>query len=177
MLLAERGYNVPRYAIAKKAGVSQAVLYRHFPNKVDLALEVFADNYAQIDHIVSHYGEDAIFVLWDWLLERAVVDIGFIETIRAAHMEGAHYEGVERLREALRQALEQARQAGHDLGELTARELVKAWRMAYGLAITSLPHEITLVDLKRDLSLTAVQALFAKEPPAQNPPGTSTPSG
>lgn len=159
-LLGERGYDVPRSAIAKEAGVSQAVLYRHFPNQVDLALEVFADNYLQIDRIVAESGENAIFVLWDWLLERAIVDIGFIETIRAARMEEGDYEGVEKLREALNQALEQAHQAGKDLGPLTADDLIKAWRMAYGLVITSRPQEITLADLQRDLSLQAVRALF-----------------
>lgn len=137
-------------------------MYRHFPNRVDLALEAFKDNYSQVDQIVSECGENAIFVLWDWLLERAIVDIGFIEAMRAARTEVAHYEGAKRLEEALEQALEQAREADHELGELSASDLMKAWRMAYGLVITSGPQEVALSDLRRDLSISAVEALFAQ---------------
>ena len=48
-LFAERGYEVPMQAIAKRAGVGQGVLYRHFPKRLDLALAVFEENFVRLE--------------------------------------------------------------------------------------------------------------------------------
>ena len=47
-LFAQKGYNVPLSAIARAAGVGQAVLYRHFPRRLDLAFAVFEENFADL---------------------------------------------------------------------------------------------------------------------------------
>ena len=43
-LFAEQGFSVPFSAIAKRAGVGQASLYRHFPDKVTLGVAIFDEN-------------------------------------------------------------------------------------------------------------------------------------
>jgi len=43
-LFAEQGFGVPFSAIARRAGVGQASLYRHFPDKVSLGIAVFDEN-------------------------------------------------------------------------------------------------------------------------------------
>ena len=67
-LLAEQGYDIPLSLIAREAGVSQGVMYRHFRSRLELALEVFEDNFVAMEDIVESGGERAIFQLWDWLL-------------------------------------------------------------------------------------------------------------
>ena len=161
-LYAQRGYDVPRSAIAKAAGVSQAVMYRHFPNRVDLALEVFEENYTHIDRIVGEGGDEAIVVLWDWLLERAALDIGFIETVRAVKEETPGYEGPDRLVDSLQVALDRARPTNPEVGDLQATDLLLAWRMAYGLVATSRAGEVTPSFLQQLLPLDAVRRLYDK---------------
>lgn len=48
-LFAEDGYSVPFSAVAKRAGVGQASLYRHFGSKEKLALAVFDENLAELE--------------------------------------------------------------------------------------------------------------------------------
>jgi len=43
-LFAEQGFSVPFSAIARRANVGQASLYRHFPDKVALGIAVFDEN-------------------------------------------------------------------------------------------------------------------------------------
>ena len=55
-LFAERGYEVPMQAIAKRAGVGQGVLYRHFPKRLDLALAVFEENFVRLETAGAEVG-------------------------------------------------------------------------------------------------------------------------
>lgn len=48
-LFAERGFAVPFSQIARRAGVGQASLYRHFANKHALAIAVFDENLANLE--------------------------------------------------------------------------------------------------------------------------------
>ncbi|HLS93104.1 MAG TPA: helix-turn-helix domain-containing protein [Microbacterium sp.] len=48
-LFAERGFAVPFSAIARRAGVGQASLYRHFPDKVAIGIAVFDENLALLE--------------------------------------------------------------------------------------------------------------------------------
>src|SRR5699024_7011979 len=49
-LFSERGLDVPMNAIARRAGVGAATLFRRFPDRESLVAEVFA---RQIDHCES----------------------------------------------------------------------------------------------------------------------------
>lgn len=48
-LFAEQGYGVPFSQIARRAGVGQASLYRHFADKHALAVAVFDENLADLE--------------------------------------------------------------------------------------------------------------------------------
>src|SRR5690606_2870542 len=48
-LFAEQGFSVPFSAVARRAGVGQASLYRHFPDKVALGVAVFEENLKLIE--------------------------------------------------------------------------------------------------------------------------------
>ena len=162
-LLAEQGYDIPLSSIAREAGVSQGVMYRHFRSRLELALEVFEDNFVAMEDIVESGGERAIFQLWDWLLVKAVDDVGFIEALRTARAEVADYNGATRLRSQLDIALDRARKAGlEEVGQLQAEDLAQAWRMAHGLVITSRDGEVTPQWLGEILSLEAVRRLLGR---------------
>lgn len=52
-LFAERGLDVPMAAIARRAGVGVATLYRRFPTKNSLVTEVFADQFGVCVSVVD----------------------------------------------------------------------------------------------------------------------------
>ncbi len=56
-IYATEGPSAPFSAIAKRAGVGQGSLYRHFPDRIALAVAVFEDNIADMDAQLS--GPDA----------------------------------------------------------------------------------------------------------------------
>lgn len=49
----ELGVAAPLSAVAKRAGVGQGSLYRHFPDRLSLALAVFEENMEQIDALAA----------------------------------------------------------------------------------------------------------------------------
>jgi AcrR family transcriptional regulator len=57
-LIAERGEDVPMYEIAKRAGVGQGTLYRHFPTRTDLAAAVFERINDQMAEVAAHDPDD-----------------------------------------------------------------------------------------------------------------------
>jgi AcrR family transcriptional regulator len=52
----ELGMAAPLSAVARRAGVGQGSLYRHFPDRVSLALAVFEENMAEIDALAASPG-------------------------------------------------------------------------------------------------------------------------
>jgi AcrR family transcriptional regulator len=63
-LFAEAG-DVPMYEIARRAGVGQATLYRHFPDREAVAAALATEQLERLEHLAdSHCGDpDAFFVL------------------------------------------------------------------------------------------------------------------
>ncbi|AGT10782.1 TetR/AcrR family transcriptional regulator [Paracoccus aminophilus] len=64
-VFAETGTEAPLELIANRAGVSRMTLYRHFPDRSELILEIFEANIAEFEtYAQSHLGQDdAIFAL------------------------------------------------------------------------------------------------------------------
>ncbi|WP_433269049.1 TetR/AcrR family transcriptional regulator [Actinosynnema sp. CS-041913] len=88
-LFAERGLDVPMTAIARRAGVGVATLYRRFPTKGSLVTEVFAEQFATCVSVV----DDALADPDPWrgfrtVIERVcamqAVDRGFTTAFTAA---------------------------------------------------------------------------------------------
>ena len=49
----ESGLTAPLNSVAKRAGVGQGSLYRHFPDRVSLAVAVFDDNIGELEAIAD----------------------------------------------------------------------------------------------------------------------------
>ncbi|MEE1752797.1 TetR/AcrR family transcriptional regulator [Streptomyces sp. SP18CS02] len=58
VIYAEQGLNVPLSAIAKRAGVGQGVLYRHFPDRAAVVIAVLEENVCQIELASAADGAD-----------------------------------------------------------------------------------------------------------------------
>lgn len=52
-VFAEQGFGAPLSAVARLAGVGQGSLYRHFPDRISLAVAVFDDNVAALEGLAS----------------------------------------------------------------------------------------------------------------------------
>ena len=79
---AEGGLNSPFSAVAKRAGVGQGSLYRHFPDRTALAVAVFEDNVRDLEEYVAPR-ERTVDDLLDRVVAQAVVSTAFIELITA----------------------------------------------------------------------------------------------
>ncbi|MCD2440796.1 TetR/AcrR family transcriptional regulator [Agromyces sp. SYSU K20354] len=79
-VFAADGLNAPFNAVAKKAGVGQGSLYRHFPDRVALAIAVFDENLDELEAAVA--APDATLSdLMDDIIEQALVSTAFIDLI------------------------------------------------------------------------------------------------
>ena len=136
-LFATHGYRVPLSAVARDAGVGQGSLYRHFPTRVDLALAIFADNYAQLEaRAADDHGAGAFHRLWQRLLALTLESIAFVELAVDARHEFADRGQADRLRRLLDAKLADAQVRGELAGELTVDDLLLVLRMVYGVMVT-----------------------------------------
>ena len=137
-LFAAQGFHVPLTAIAQDAGVGQAVLYRHFPSRIDLALAVFDQNLKRVKGAVERVParELRFAVAWRELVGLTVSDVAFIETVvesvRDPRVEALH----EQLNAFLGPLLEEAQKNGTASQETTLDAMFMALRAAYGLVVT-----------------------------------------
>lgn len=151
VLFADRGFDVPLSAVAKAAGVSQGVLYRHFPSKASLALAVFADNVAEIEQLAGTTdGPDAFVLVWARLVEQCLESVAFIEAL--SHSKLPDWAGAQRLVACLDGPLAAARTAGL-VPDLTTDDLLVVLRMVYGVVATATARETAAIGVARALAL------------------------
>lgn len=148
-LFATHGLDVPLTTIAQHAGVSQGVLYRHFPSKIDLALAIFDENIAQIQAAIdaTHAGDVRQYrAALAELITLTVHDIAFIEIA----VRYPHDHRLDALRNRLVMMLNPLIDQAHDAGILDADKdvdaLFFALRAAYGLVATQLSNETSAQD-------------------------------
>jgi AcrR family transcriptional regulator len=79
---AEGGLGAPFSAVAKRAGVGQGSLYRHFPDRTALAVAVFEDNVHDLEEYTSA-SHRTVEDLLDRVVDQAVVSTAFIQLITA----------------------------------------------------------------------------------------------
>jgi len=79
-VFAADGLQAPFSAVAKKAGVGQGSLYRHFPDRLALAVAVFDENIDQLEASVEP-PDATLDDLLDAIIEQAVVSTAFIDLI------------------------------------------------------------------------------------------------
>ena len=168
-VFATRGLDVPFSAIARDAGVGQAVLYRHFPDRLSLGFAIFEENLAELEKIGAADDDDQTFGrLWARILELTIKDAAFVQVFVAASRADADYDGGERFLALLRRPLVRAQAAGLVDPALTAEEVLLVQRMIYGVVATSLGESDTQQAVGRALSILAPTGQWS------TPPGPSS---
>ncbi|MEL4319269.1 helix-turn-helix domain-containing protein [Leifsonia sp. YIM 134122] len=90
-VFAESGLDAPLSAVARRAGVGQGSLYRHFPDRIALGVAVFDDNIAQLEALAAASGSTLVD-LFDGIAEQAMSSTALIELTSAArHDERAEH--------------------------------------------------------------------------------------
>lgn len=84
-IYAEYGLDAPLSAVARRAGVGQGVLYRHFPDRAAVATAVLEENVRQVEQAAAADGATLADVLgvMTWHLTESAAFIGLL------HAEGA----------------------------------------------------------------------------------------
>jgi AcrR family transcriptional regulator len=117
--------DVPMYEIARRAGVGQATLYRHFPDRSAVAEALAAEALVGLERLAAeHTGDpDAFFMLLRALVD-AQVRCNFIHGLREPATVGPELEPLkQRFVELLRQPLRDAKAAGTLRRDLTADDI------------------------------------------------------
>lgn len=122
---AERGYDVPLDAIADRAGVGRATLYRNFADRSELALAVYAEQLADLDRRTRERGEDPAVFFWfvDELAAILMKNAGLDAALREARSPEALAPVRQRLVEAGTGPLKRAQDAGLVRPDLDPQDL------------------------------------------------------
>jgi AcrR family transcriptional regulator len=130
----EQGYHAPLSAVAKRAGVGQGSLYRHFPDRASLALAVFEDNVTQLEELAGR-PETTLEHLLTRITEQTVASIAFVDiiTARAAAADPRLTTVTDRVRAVLADALGEAQRAGRIRRSLCTEDVMLAVGMVAAL--------------------------------------------
>jgi AcrR family transcriptional regulator len=88
----ESGLGAPLNSVAKRAGVGQGSLYRHFPDRIALAVAVFDDNIGELELLAAR-SDARLDDLFDAVADQAIASTAMIDLI-ASHR---HDPGTEHL--------------------------------------------------------------------------------
>lgn len=138
-IFAVQGLAAPLSAIARRAGVGQGVLYRHFPDREAIAAAVLEKNVREIEGAAAADGATLAAVLGvvTWHQTQSAAFIGLL------HADGMNDPAGSRtwsrnLSERVENALRHCLPAGHPLG---ADDLMLAIAMVSGAATGPTPEE------------------------------------
>lgn len=101
-VFAERGLDAPLDAIVKRAGLGSATLYRHFPHRRDLIVEVLMINLARseralADALEGESGWDGLATYLAWLFAEQIQNLAYMNALRA--VSAGQNPEVDRLRD------------------------------------------------------------------------------
>lgn len=151
-IYAVHGLDAPLSRIARRAGVGQGVLYRHFPDRDAIASAVLEENVRQVEQAAAEEGATLAGVLGvvTWHLVRSAAFIGLLHADGASgrfHADGedgrVHTHALARdLSERFERALRGCLPDGHRPGVPDASDdLMLAVAMVSGAVIGPTPEE------------------------------------
>lgn len=76
----EQGFDAPLSAVAKRAGVGQGSLYRHFPDRIDLAVAAFEDNVVELEELAARPGA-TLEELLGRITEQTIRSVAYVDLI------------------------------------------------------------------------------------------------
>ncbi len=119
-LFAEQGFEISFNAVAQRAGVGNATLYRHFDGLEALQEAVFLGRLCQVEHTLDALERlddpaEGLRRLLLWTLESA--DFGFL---KPKHLQGEACPAIEEIRVRIRASLDRLLEQGRAHGCLRA---------------------------------------------------------
>lgn len=152
-VFSEQGIDAPLSAVAQRAGVGQGSLYRHFPDRIALAVEVFDENLTALEALAVR-PTSTLRDLLTLTTDQALAATSLVEVI-AAHGEDARIAHLsERARTAIAPKVEQAHTAGMIKPEVTIEDVMLAISMV-SLSISHAPADLRVDTARRGLALVA----------------------
>ncbi|MBT2517109.1 TetR/AcrR family transcriptional regulator [Streptomyces sp. ISL-90] len=139
-VFATGGLTAPLSAVARRAGVGQGSLYRHFPDRTALAVAVFDENIGNLEAIVN-LPDTTLDDLLDLVIEQALVSTAFIDMITANQHDPRVVHLGERFHEIAERALERERAAGRIGAHVATDDLLLAVSMLSGVLSRSDPED------------------------------------
>ncbi|MFB7275344.1 TetR/AcrR family transcriptional regulator [Streptomyces sp. NPDC056244] len=138
-IYAEQGLNAPLSVIARRAGVGQGVLYRHFPDRAALETAVLEENVREVEQAAADERADlpTVLAVLTWHLTESAAFIGLLHADKEGNRSQIRVHAAplsERVERAVRSHLPD----GHRLG--AANDLMLAVAMVSG-AVTGPTRE------------------------------------
>ena len=131
---------MPMYRVAQRAGVGQATLYRHFPDRALLAVAVYEQRLDHLERVAAtHVGDSGAFIrLIEELLEQDAQTPGLLGILRE-RTDSERYirQLTERALALLAQPLDDAKAAGVVRRDLQLRDVQIVFAMLEGVAKAS----------------------------------------
>jgi AcrR family transcriptional regulator len=125
------GTGAPLSAVAKRAGVGQGSLYRHFPERVDLVVAVFEEQVVAVEELATASGVGLPDLL-GLVTRHAVESVGFVDLVRSGVPDGRLAGLGDRVVVALGTRLDDAIAAGDAPPGTTPDDLLLAVSMVAG---------------------------------------------
>lgn len=165
-IFAQRGIDVPMAAVARRAGVGIATLFRRFPTKQALVDEVFAEQLAARDALLEEALADpdpwrAFCRLLESVRALQVRDRGFTQAVLASHPDAAHDERRAQAEQAFAEVVRRAQDAGRLRPDFSPHDLALVLLATSGTTAT--PPDVAEPASRRLLAYL-VQAFAAEAP-------------
>ncbi|WP_277601765.1 TetR/AcrR family transcriptional regulator [Microbacterium sp. 4R-513] len=139
---AEAGLSAPFSQVAKRAGVGQGSLYRHFPDRTALALAVFEENIAELEAFAAD-AEHTIEDLLDLVADQAVVSTAFIELLSARFEDPRVLQLGTRYRDVVATLVGRQREAAGEASDIDIDDVLVATEMLAFAISRSAPENRT----------------------------------
>lgn len=150
-VFADGGLNAPFSAVAKRAGVGQGSLYRHFPDRTALAVAVFEENVGDLEDYIAP-ADRTIDDLMDRVVDQAVVSTALIDLITADLHDARVLPLGERFAAVVSRLVDRERAAGRIGSHIEAEDVMMAVGMlATEIARADPPARPAVADRARSL--------------------------
>lgn len=131
-VFAATGFDAPLSAVARKAGVGQGSLYRHFPDRISLALAVFDDNITQLEALAVQPAT-SLDDLLTLITEQTIASVAFIDMVTVTTTDPRITRVVSRMTDLLDGKLRTAQQEGSIRATVSTDDLLMAIGMLAGI--------------------------------------------